>query len=43
MSQENVELVRRCYGLWTSREFSAIPEVMDPELQGAGADDHLHR
>ena len=32
MSRENVELVRRCYQLWTSRDFSAIPKVMDPEV-----------
>ena len=32
MSQENVELVRRCYGMLANRDFSAIPEVIDPDF-----------
>jgi ketosteroid isomerase-like protein len=32
MSQENVEVVRRCYELMASREFSAFPEVAHPDL-----------
>jgi hypothetical protein len=31
MSQENVEIVRRCYELWDSRQWSAIPELFDPD------------
>jgi hypothetical protein len=27
MSQENVEIVRRCYGMWDNRDFSSIPEI----------------
>jgi ketosteroid isomerase-like protein len=33
MSQENVEIVRRCYELWESRDWSAIPEVFDPHVE----------
>jgi ketosteroid isomerase-like protein len=33
MSQQNVDLVRRVYGLWKKREWSAIPELFDPEVQ----------
>jgi ketosteroid isomerase-like protein len=33
MSQENVEIVRRGYQLWESREWSAIPEVFDPNVE----------
>jgi uncharacterized protein len=32
MCQANVGLVRRCYELWASRDVSAIPKVMDPEV-----------
>ncbi|MEK6272570.1 MAG: nuclear transport factor 2 family protein [Actinomycetota bacterium] len=32
MSQENVEVVRRCYELMTNRDFSAFPEVAHPDL-----------
>jgi ketosteroid isomerase-like protein len=32
MSQENVEVVRRSFGLWASRDFSALPEVAHPDL-----------
>jgi ketosteroid isomerase-like protein len=31
-SRENVEIVRRGYGSWTNHDFSAIPEVIDPDL-----------
>ena len=30
MSQENVEIVRRCTEYWASRDFSAIIEILDP-------------
>jgi ketosteroid isomerase-like protein len=33
MSQENVEIVRRCYELWDSRQWSAIPELFDPDVE----------
>jgi ketosteroid isomerase-like protein len=33
MSTENVELVRRCYELWHSRDWTALPEVCDPEVE----------
>ena len=33
MSQENVEIIRRCYELWHSREWSAIPELFDPDIE----------
>jgi len=32
MSQENVEVVRRCMELWPEREFERIPEFFDPEI-----------
>ena len=32
MSQENVEIVRRCYELMSKREFSAFPEVAHSDL-----------
>jgi ketosteroid isomerase-like protein len=32
MSQENVEVVRRCYRLWTTRDFAAIPDVAHPDV-----------
>jgi hypothetical protein len=32
MSQENVEVVRRCYELVANRDFSAFPEVAHPAL-----------
>jgi SnoaL-like protein len=31
-AQANLEFVRRCYGSWTNRDFSAIPEVAHPDL-----------
>jgi uncharacterized protein len=33
MSQENVEIVRRRYELWDSRQWSAIPELFDPDVE----------
>ena len=33
MSQDNVETVRRCYSLWESREWSAIPQLFDPKIE----------
>ena len=33
MSQENVEMVRRCYALWEQRDWSAIPELFDPDVE----------
>jgi hypothetical protein len=30
MSQENVEIVRRCTEYWANRDFSAIIEILDP-------------
>jgi len=33
MSRENVEIVRRCYELWESRDWSAIPEMFDPSIE----------
>ena len=41
--KENVELVRRCYGSWTNSDFSAIPEVVDPDLGVYGGLDGLRR
>jgi ketosteroid isomerase-like protein len=32
MSEANVEIVRRCFGLWANRDFSALPEVAQPDL-----------
>jgi hypothetical protein len=32
MSHENVEIVRRCYGMWDNRDFSSIPEIAHPEF-----------
>jgi len=32
MSQENVEVVRRCMQLWPAREIERIPEFFDPEI-----------
>jgi ketosteroid isomerase-like protein len=32
MSEENVEIVRRCFGFWANRDFSAIPEVVHPDF-----------
>jgi ketosteroid isomerase-like protein len=32
MSQENVEVVRRAIGFWIERDFSQIPELLDPEV-----------
>jgi ketosteroid isomerase-like protein len=31
MSEENVEIVRRCYEFWTNRDFSLLTEVVDPD------------
>jgi ketosteroid isomerase-like protein len=31
-AQANLEFVRRCYGSWTNRDFSAIPEIAHPDL-----------
>jgi ketosteroid isomerase-like protein len=31
MSQENVEVVRRCYGFWADRNLSAIADVVHPD------------
>jgi ketosteroid isomerase-like protein len=31
MSQEDVEIVRRCYGFWIDRDFSAIEEFIHPD------------
>jgi ketosteroid isomerase-like protein len=33
MSRENVEIVRRCYQLWESRDWSSIPEIFDPDVE----------
>jgi ketosteroid isomerase-like protein len=32
MSQQNVEVVRRCFEFWTTRDFSAFAEVAHPDL-----------
>jgi ketosteroid isomerase-like protein len=32
MSEENVEVVRRCYELLTARDFSALVELVDPDV-----------
>jgi ketosteroid isomerase-like protein len=32
MSEENVEIVRRCYGFWTDRDFSPFPELAHPDV-----------
>jgi ketosteroid isomerase-like protein len=32
MSQENVEIVRRCYELVAERDFSLIPELANPDF-----------
>ena len=32
MSQENVEVVRRCYAVWESRDFSTIPELAHDDV-----------
>jgi ketosteroid isomerase-like protein len=32
MSQDNVDVVRRCYALWETRDFAAIPEVAHPDV-----------
>jgi ketosteroid isomerase-like protein len=31
VSQENVEIVRRCYDFWTNRDFSLLTEVVDSD------------
>jgi ketosteroid isomerase-like protein len=33
MSQGNVQIVRRCYELWENRDWSAIPEIFDPNVE----------
>jgi ketosteroid isomerase-like protein len=33
MSQENVETVRRCLGFWAERDWSAAPELLDPDVE----------
>src|SRR5690242_2483989 len=33
MSRENVELVQKLYGAWAKGDFSAHPEVWDPEIR----------
>jgi ketosteroid isomerase-like protein len=32
MSQENVEIVRRCYGLGADRDFSTLSELAHPDI-----------
>ena len=32
MSQENVEIVRRCLSFWAIRDYSFIEEIADPEV-----------
>jgi ketosteroid isomerase-like protein len=32
MSQENVEVVRRCFGLWVSRDLSDLPQLAHPDV-----------
>ena len=33
MSRPDVEVVRRCYELWERRNWSAIPEIFDPDVE----------
>jgi ketosteroid isomerase-like protein len=33
MSQQNLEIVRRCYELWNRREWSAITDIFDQEVE----------
>jgi ketosteroid isomerase-like protein len=33
MSEENVEIVRRCYESWSKRDLSFIREVADPDIE----------
>jgi ketosteroid isomerase-like protein len=33
MSQQNVEIVRRCYELWGRLDWPAIPEIFDPGIE----------
>jgi ketosteroid isomerase-like protein len=33
MSQGNVEIVRRCYEIWDDRDWSAVPELLDPDFE----------
>jgi ketosteroid isomerase-like protein len=33
MSKENVEMVRRCYRVFERRDWSAIPDLFDPEVE----------
>ena len=32
MSQENVEVVRRCYEFWTERDFSPMADLFHPDV-----------
>jgi ketosteroid isomerase-like protein len=32
VSRENIEIVRRCYELWDKRDWSAVPELLDPDF-----------
>jgi ketosteroid isomerase-like protein len=33
MSQENVEIVRRCLEFWVNRDWSGAPELVDPNVE----------
>jgi len=33
MSRANVELVRRCYEVWNSRDWSQVPDLIDPKAE----------
>jgi ketosteroid isomerase-like protein len=33
VSQENVELVRRCYEAWDRRDFEALPELLQSDFE----------
>jgi ketosteroid isomerase-like protein len=32
MSEENAELVRRCYEFWARRDYSILPVLFDPDV-----------
>jgi ketosteroid isomerase-like protein len=32
MSQQNVDIVRRCYRVWAQRDWSQVPELADPDV-----------
>jgi ketosteroid isomerase-like protein len=32
MSEDNVQLVRRCYEFWRHRDYSILPELFDPDV-----------